>query len=273
VPDTLDALGETADWILDEFPDSPVLRPQALSTALTLAQQHCALDPRAVKFETWQAWVTAMQTGSALFAAATAPEGTSVTCRIKERERVLPATGMESHLNAGAWVTAFYLAMICRDNDRLRRLADVPVSLLRESGAVFDEYIYSWVEALQSFWLGRQDVGDKLVAAVDGTSPEARRHADAGLMSKILYPPTLMLYRILRRDSAEFGKALADALLWHKEYWTADEERATSADGLVALGPLALACLARDQGITVEVESEYLPKALLEYSWIGEIDY
>jgi hypothetical protein len=107
VPDTLDALGETADWILDEFPDSPVLRPQALSTALTLAQQHCALDPRAVKFETWQAWVTAMQTGSALFAAATAPKGTSVTCRIKERERVLPATGMESHVNAGAWVTAF----------------------------------------------------------------------------------------------------------------------------------------------------------------------
>jgi hypothetical protein len=177
---------------------------------------HCALDPRAVKFETWQAWVTAMQTGSALFAAATAPEGTSVTCRIKERERVLPATGMESHLNAGAWVTAFYLAMICRDNDRLRRLAGVPVSLLRESGAVFDEYIYSWVEALQSFWLGRQDVGDKLVAAVDGTSPEARRHADAGLMSKILYPPTLMLYRILRRDSAEFGKALADALRRHR---------------------------------------------------------
>lgn len=34
-----------------------------------------------------------------------------------------------------------------------------------------------------------------------------------------------------------------------------------------------MACLARDLGITVDIESEYLPKALLEYAWIGEIDY
>ncbi len=273
MPDTLDALGETANWILDEFADSPVLRPQVLGTALTLAQQYCAMDPQAVKFETWEAWAKAMQAGSALFAAATAPAGTTVACRIKEQERTLAATGPESHLNAGTWVTSFYLAMICRDNDRLRRLAEVPVSLLRDSGAVFDEYIYSWVEALQSFWLGRQDVGDKLVAAVDGTSPEALRYADADLMSKILYPPLILLYRVIRRDPTEFNKSLADALRWHKAYWTADEDRATSADGLVALGPLAFACLARDQGITVEVESDYLPKALLEYAWIGEIEY
>ncbi len=273
VPETLDALGETANWILDKFADSPVLRPQALSTALSLAQQHCAIDAQAVKFETWEAWVTAMQTGSALFAAATAPEGTTVTCRIKERERTLPATGPESHLNAGTWVTAFYLAMICRDNDRLRALAEVPVSLLRDSGAVFDEYIYSWVETLQSFWLGRQDVGDKLVAAVDGTAPAALQYADADLMAKVLYPPLILLYRVIRQDAAEFDKALGDALRWHKEYWTADEDRATSADSLVALGPLAMACLARDQGLAVEVESEYVPKALLDYAWRGEIEY
>ncbi|MFI2430729.1 immunity 49 family protein [Streptomyces sp. NPDC018693] len=135
VPDTLGTLDETAAWILGEFPTSPVLRPQALSS------------------------------------------------------------------------------------DRLRQLAEVPVSLLRASGAMFDEYIYSWVETLQSFWLGRQDVGEKLVAAVDGTAP--------------------------------------DALRAHKAYWTTDEDRATRADGLIALGPLAMACLARDQGITVDVESEY----------------
>ncbi|MEU0204597.1 MULTISPECIES: immunity 49 family protein [unclassified Streptomyces] len=272
VPDTLDALSETTSWILAEFTDSPVLRPQALSSTLTLAQQRCAVDPQAVRFETWEAWVTAMQTGSALFAAAMAPEGASITCRIKEQERTLTATGPESHQNAGTWVTSFYLAMICRDNDRLHRLAQVPISLLQESGAVFDEYIYSWVEALQSFWLGRPDVGDKLIAAVDGTGPEALRYADADLMSKILYPPMMLLYRVIRRDPAEFNKALTDALRWHKAYWTADLDRATNADGLVALGPLAMACLARDQGITVEVESEYLPRALLQQSWVGEFD-
>ncbi|MEV6963109.1 immunity 49 family protein [Streptomyces sp. NPDC051207] len=270
----LAVLNETASWVLDELgaPDG-VGRAQALNTTLTLAKSYGVIDPEATKFDTWEAWVTAMQTGSALFAAVTAAEGSSVTVRIKEQERTLPATGPQSHLNAGTWVTCFYLAMICRNNDGLRRLAEVPVSLLRDSGAVFDEYVYSWVEALQSFWLGRQDVGEKLVAAVDGTAPEALRYADADLMSKILYPPMILLYRVIRRDSTEFNKALSDALRWHKEYWTADEARAASADGLVALGPLAMACLARDQGITVDVESEYVPKALLEYAWIGEIDY
>lgn len=273
VPDTLDVLGETANWILDEFTDSPVLRPQALSSTLVLAMQRCALDPQAVKFETWEAWVTAMQTGSALFAAATAPAGTRVICRIKEQERTLPATGPESHLNAGTWVTSFYLAMICRNNDGLRRLAGVPVPLLRDSGAVFDEYMYSWVEALQSSWLGRQDVGDKLTAAFDGSAPEALQYADADLTSDILYPPMAMFFRAICRDSTKFDQALSDALRWHKDYWTVNEYRATSIDGLVAVGPLAMACLARDLGITVDIESEYLPKALLEYAWIGEIDY
>lgn len=241
VPDTLDVLGETANWILDEFTDSPVLRPQALSSTLVLAMQRCALDPQAVKFETWEAWVTAMQTGSALFAAATAPAGTRVICRIKEQERTLPATGPESHLNAGTWVTSFYLAMICRNNDGLRRLAGVPVPLLRDSGAVFDEYMYSWVEALQSSWLGRQDVGDKLTAAFDGSAPEALQYADADLTSDILYPPMAMFFRAICRDSTKFNQALSDALRWHKDYWTVNEYRATSIDGLVAVGPLAMA--------------------------------
>ncbi|MFB9464307.1 immunity 49 family protein [Streptomyces cinereospinus] len=267
-------LDETAVWVLGELgePDG-VGRAQALSTTLTLAKSHCAIDPEAVKFETWEAWVTAMQTGSALFAAASAAEGNTVTVRIKEQERTLPALRPESPLNAGAWVTSFYLAMICRENERLTMLAQVPVSLLRDSGAVFDEYVYSWVEALQSFWSGRQDVGDKLVAAVDGAGPQAVRYADADLVSKIMYPSMMLLYRAIRRDPSEFNKALADALRAHKAYWTADEDRALSSDGLVALGPLAMACLARDQGIPVEVESNYLPKALLDYSWAGEIEY
>ncbi|MGW7366466.1 immunity 49 family protein [Streptomyces sp. NPDC054841] len=272
VPEALKALDEAVTWMLSEFEGSDTVRAQVLSTTLTLAKAHCAKDPEATKFETWEAWVTAMQTGSALFSAVTAGAGSTVTVRIKGQEKALPATGPRSHLNPGTWVTSFFLAMVCRENERLNKLAQVPVSLLRESGAVFDEYIYSWVETLQSFWLGRQDVGDKLVAAVDGTSPEAARYADPELMAKILYPPVILFYRYLRQDHEEFDIALADALRWHKEYWTATEDRAMSTDGLVALGPLAVACLARDAGFPIDIESEYLPKSLLEFAWVGEID-
>ncbi|WP_374936903.1 immunity 49 family protein [Streptomyces sp. Ru73] len=62
---------------------------------------------------------------------------------------------------------------------------------------------------------------------------------------------------------------MVDALRWHKAYWTGDEDRSMSSEGLVSLGPLAIACLARDAGFPIEVESEYLPKALLDFAWTG----
>ncbi|CAM5540733.1 hypothetical protein GCM10010329_28030 [Streptomyces spiroverticillatus] len=40
----------------------------------------------------------------------------------------------------------------------------------------------------------------------------------------------------------------------------------------MALGPLALACMAHDNGFPVAVNSEYLPKGLLEFGWVGEVD-
>ncbi|MEU6294433.1 Imm49 family immunity protein [Streptomyces erythrochromogenes] len=45
-----------------------------------------------------------------------------------------------------------------------------------------------------------------------------------------------------------------------------------NGEGLVALGPLAIACMARDAGMPIEVESEYLPQELLEFGWVGEVD-
>ncbi|GGO53669.1 hypothetical protein GCM10012287_40870 [Streptomyces daqingensis] len=271
VTEGLEVLSETVSWVMERLEESDVARGQALGVTLNFASTRCAVDTKATKIETWEAWVTAMQVGSALFASASANEE-GAECRIGGEVKHLPATGPQPYANAGAWITSFCLAMICRDNQRLNRLAEVPISLLRDSGAVFDEYIYAWVEALQGFWTGRDDVGEKLVAAVDGTNPEVSHSADPELMAKILYPPIILFYRYLRGDHAQFNAALSDALRWHKEYWTADDDRAMSSDGLVALVPLAMACLARDARFPIEVESEYMPEALLDFSWAGEIE-
>ncbi|MFH8492235.1 immunity 49 family protein [Streptomyces longisporoflavus] len=268
----LKALAKRADEILERIERSDMSRRRVFDTTLILAETRCKLDPDAEEFETWEAWVTAMQLGSARFVMATAAVGSTVTCRIKEKERRLPATGPQPHVNASSWVKAFYLALICRENERLSELARVPIALLRESGATFDEYIYSWVETLQRFWLGQEGVSTHLVAAVDGTGPDSAQHADQELMSFVLYPPITLFYRYLRGDHAPFNEALVDAIKWHRSYWSGEDDRAMSSEGYVALGPLAIACLARDRGFPIEVESEYLPKALLNFAWAGEID-
>lgn len=246
-------------------------RYDAPALTLSAAKWRCLHDPVAGDLETWESWILAMQVGPALFAAGTAQEG-PVACRVGTLDEIrrLPATGPQEYLHAGNWLTAFYLALICRENDRLNQLAQVPVEFLRASGAEFDEYVYAWIETLQHFWFGRSEVWDTLVTAVQGTAPERAPIAGSELMLKILYPPLELFQLYLRREDQAFNDSLVNALNRHKEYWTADEARSLSGDGLVALAPLAMACLAYDVDLVFTVESEYLPKHLLKRTWVGE---
>ncbi|MDP9843640.1 Imm49 family immunity protein [Streptosporangium lutulentum] len=95
-------------------------RWDALPSALSAAKWHCLQDSVAGDLRTWESWVLAMQVGSALFAAGTAQEG-PVTCRVGTLDEVrkLPATGPQDYLHAGNWLTAFYLALIRRENEPL----------------------------------------------------------------------------------------------------------------------------------------------------------
>lgn len=85
-----------------------------------------------------------------------------------------------------------------------------------------------------------------------------------------LYPPINLFYHFVRRDVEGFSPALAEALKLHRAYWTLNEERTTDIDGSIALGPLAIACLAYDGELPIDVESEYLPHHLLQHSWLEE---
>ncbi|MGK5530598.1 immunity 49 family protein [Streptomyces sp. URMC 129] len=264
-------LGESTVEDVERLSESPRSFSLTFGSAVSTAMAHCLHDPEADKFETWDAWVTAMQIGSALFASAAATEGT-VQCRIAHKTRTIPATGPQHYTDAGNWLTAFWLAVICRDQRRMTELSRVPLSLLRASGAEFDEYIYAWVDSLQTYWLERPGLGEKLKAAFDGTDPGQPHIVPRELILKILYPPLNLFYRFLARDYQQFHTALAQALELHKEYWDLNEDRRLDTEGAVALGPLAVACLAFDAGFPIEVESEYLPRHLLQRSWLGEFE-
>jgi hypothetical protein len=252
---------------LEEWPQSFGM---TFDGAVHTAKLQCSLDPTAEKLETWEAWVMAMQVGSALFASATAPEGSTVECVIAHEVRTIPAVGITHFVDAGTWLDAFWLAVVCRDQERMTQLCQVPIDTLRASGAVFEEYIYHWVDTLQTYWLERPGLGDKLTAAFDGTDPDRLRFMDRETMLKVLYPPINLFYRFIGQDADQFNEALVQALHLHKEYWTADPEREESGDGDIPLAILALTCLAHDAGRPIEVESEYLPGHLVKRSRLGE---
>jgi hypothetical protein len=264
-----EVLGESLAKSIVRLETSPSMIDSVFRTALLHVEARCTVDPRAAELETWEAVVSAMQVGSAMFAVTSATEGT-VECRINREMRTLPAMGPRSYADAGNWLSAFWLAIICRDQQRMTQLCEIPLDRLRSPDGQYDEYIYHWVDALQTYWLRRPGLVEKLVAAIDSSYPEAVSVTPRDLLQGVLYPPINLFHRFVRKDEEGFNQALTEALELHKAYWTADEDRAKDPDGRISLSLLAITCLAYDGEIPIEVKSEYLPKHLLQRGWLGE---
>jgi hypothetical protein len=75
-----------------------------------------------------------------------------------------------------------------------------------------------------------------------------------------------MLAPLAAGDTAEFQTALVAALEAHKKFW-GTKAKSQYLEGWLAWGPLALCCLARDRGMRVNVESDYLLPYLIERRW------
>ncbi len=262
-------LGEGLAATISTLERSPRMFGGALSQATNHLCARLASNPDASDLRTWEATVTAMQVSTAAFAAANRTDE-AIECRISDQLRIIPATGPQFYTNAGSWLTAFWLSIVCREQARMTQLCEIPLDLLRQSGREYDEYIYHWIDSLQTYWLERPGLGEKLIAAIQSSSPDAAQIADRDLLDKILYQPINLFHMFLRKDREGFNRSLVEALELHKDFWTATEEREKSVQGYLALGPLAMACLAYDAGFPIEVESDYIPSELLNRAWLGE---
>ncbi|GGV71826.1 hypothetical protein GCM10010277_84090 [Streptomyces longisporoflavus] len=252
-----------------QLEESTAVLDGVFDTSVLNLRARCVLDPRAATLETWEAAVTAMQVGSALFAVTGISEGT-VECRIDRKIRSLRALGPLPTADAGTWLQAFWLAVICREQERMTQLCEIPLDRLRARQGKYDEYIYHWVDTLQTYWLRRPGLVEKLTATFEASDTAVAHVAPRDLLDGILYPPINLFYRLVIKDEEGFGAALVEAVKLHRAYWTLNEDRKSDIDGAIAIGPLAMACLAFDGGFPIEVESEYLPHHLLQHGWLGE---
>lgn len=71
--ETMAPIVKADEEVLDDLETSEFDRFDALGHTLTAAKWYCLTDPLATEFPTWEAWVTAMQVGSALFRSRSSP--------------------------------------------------------------------------------------------------------------------------------------------------------------------------------------------------------
>lgn len=237
----------------------------AFATGVAHALARCAIDPGAAKIGTWDAFATAVQLGSALFTG-----GRPQECRLGEDlVPQVPATPAAPPADARAWLDALYLAMVCREGDRIHRLCQVPLETLRQDDSV-DAYVTHWIDTLQDYFSERDSmdgVVEKLVATMEASGPDAVTRAPMEFVNSIDYQPIALFHRLIARDHDTFAETLGEAMTEHGLYWG----ESTAPRAQVALGPLAIASLAFDYGFPIDPAQSHLPLCLLNRQRVEEI--
>ncbi|MGK5553170.1 Imm49 family immunity protein [Actinomadura kijaniata] len=245
-PDALDALFDRTfqqGWNAARFAEFG----HARLSAFALRSRE---DPEAADVRQWTELVLARQAFTAVFALLAAEPGTGLTVTVGDRTGVLFAEGPQG---GGRWrySDAVALAMITRDEAALTSLAGASPGLTRKGGA-------SAAGALRAHLAG---TGVRAEGA--GTTDRADDEHEC------LHLPVFRLLEALEDDDrAGFDARLAEALVLHRQYFSLAPRR-SSPEALVAPRPLGLACRAHDRGWEVGVASDYLPRRIVEGTWVG----
>jgi Immunity protein 49 len=181
---------------------------------------------------------------------------------------MMTTTGPSGATNAVNWIKAFHLAMINREKTLLDGLCLYPTELLREAnqhGVHVGEYAYAQVDMLKAFWLDDPDIQNIAIEAL-------RVASDVNTLGEniIDYALNIASYEISLFAAAHmsqeyFTEQLTEAVERHKKhFFIGQDKRVNDSRYFLALGPIAMSVLALERGLSIEVESDYIPRCVIE---------
>jgi Immunity protein 49 len=181
---------------------------------------------------------------------------------------MMTTTGPSGSTDAVNWIKAFHLAMIGRQKTLLDGLCLYPTDLLREAnnhGVRVGEYAYAQVDMLKAFWLDDPNIQNIAIEAL-------RVASDVDTLSEdiIDYALNIASYEIslfiqAHMQQEDFTEQLTEAVEMHKKhFFIGRDKRVNDSRYFLALGPIAMSVLALERGLSIEVESDYIPRCVIE---------
>lgn len=197
----------------------------------------------------------------AMFAAVAAPAGTAVTFPLQGAELSGPSGPPGYGCGPGAWTTAVLVAVAARRADTLSTLLSVPVSILEQGPGEHDRCFPHLMYAVQAFFAG-EDIEPPLTEFERLSQPGELKVATPAILRRFrALGPALIALR--GKDQAAFTAALVAVLEAHKATFGRGQD-ARSHAFVIDYHASGVAVLGREAGLTVEVESGYLPRWLVE---------
>ncbi len=164
------------------------------------------------------------------------------------------------------WTDAWCAALVGRDQPTIDGMRAVPDDRFRNPTVQVDDYNY----ALKDAFFALVDDRDRCCAAV-ARGRDLWKQRTVAMRSAADIDAALFdaIEALATERTGPFNDALFRALTAHAKHWTKGDEY-LAAEGWVALRHLALVCVAHDRGVPVEIESPYLPRALVERELVPE---
>jgi hypothetical protein len=179
---------------------------------------------------------------------------------------LLPTTGVRGYLTPGDWLRGFHLACICREPRINDSLCTYPTERLREAskhGVHSPEYAFLYVEMLKAFWRNDSDLQGYFIKAYEATVKETYENYVDYALNIASYE--IQLFSHLHTEPEKFNEVLAEALERHKKHFFIGEDKVINDSRyFLAIGLLAMCSIAYMRDIPIEVESDYIPRCIIE---------
>ncbi|MEV4255074.1 immunity 49 family protein [Spirillospora sp. NPDC049652] len=209
------------------------------------------IDPRAEDPAYAAGLALASEAHAAAFRLASVPQGTPIAVTLAGRTGELPASGPISDASDWNYARAVALAWTVRSQADAAILAAFDTGDLRATVSETTAYARACHALLRG-----EDPRPHMRRALAKTSGD-------DWWECLSNPRLRLLDRILDNDADGFNTVLAEALGLFTDFYSAGD-RIGDPDGQINFDALGLACLAHDRGVPVRVESDFLPRAIVE---------
>jgi Immunity protein 49 len=181
---------------------------------------------------------------------------------------MMTTTGPSGATNAVSWIKAFHLNMINREKGNLDSLCLYPTDLLREAnnhGVHVGEYAYAQVDMLKAFWLDDPNIQNIAIEALRVASDVNTLGEDIIDYALNIASYEISLFIQAHMQQEDFTEQLTEAVEMHKKHFFIGQDKLLEDSRyFLALGPIAMSVLALERGLSIEVESDYIPRCVIE---------
>ncbi len=187
---------------------------------------------------------------------------------------ILKGRQYKSYMGIIDWFKALGLFFVLRDRAGINLLMSAPRSAFENAAIQHTELDFRILRVVQNIYnqSAAKDMMQYIQEALEATDPKLNMYdVDKESTDFVLHieEPLLRVWMAaLINKEAYFNEQLEDALLLHKKYYS-DSDRCNDSQGWVSWRLLAPVVFAHDSGIKITVESEYIPKWLVEGDFKG----